>query len=67
MTKKAVRNSKAGTLPARQEAKPEDNHKKMQVSQGNVGLVTTSLLNAQNNNLAAILEILERLEQKLNG
>lgn len=67
---KAVRDSKAGTLAPTAEsrtAKPTDNHKKMEVIQGNVGYVTTTLLNAMNNNLAAMRLIMEKMEKKLDG
>ena len=67
---KAVRDMKAGKLgpaPESRTATPADNHKKMEVNQGNVGLVLASLLNAANNNLAAIREIMERVDKKLDG
>jgi len=67
---KAVRDSKAGTLAPVTESrtdKPTNNRNKIEVVQGNVGLVTTSLLNAINNNLAGIREIMERLEKKADG
>ncbi len=70
MSKKAVRDSKAGTLaPTAKEsrASSENHHKQMQVSQGNVGLVVASLLNAMNNNLAEIKTLLEKAEKKLDG
>jgi hypothetical protein len=70
MTKgKAVRDSKAGTLAPKESrtAEPSNNANKVEVTQGNVGMVTCSLLNALNNNMAAVRQILERLEKKLDG
>ena len=70
MSKKAVRDSKAGRLAPAQESRtavPSNNSQKIEVVQGNVGLVTTSLLNAINNNLAAIRTLLENTAQKPNG